>query len=258
MTTPAAAAAALSCAVAAHAGTTTSVSVTVENLLPAGGTALTPTFLGLHDGSFDLFNPGEAVSPGLEEVAELGSTATLTSEFDAATSGGGLSQTAMGGPITGGMQRTASFDTDPTVNRFLNFASMVVPTNDLFIGNPEALEVFAPDGSFNGPITLTIVGGMVWDAGTELNDADAGAAFLEGIDATDGVEEGGVATLFFDDATAEKYLATLVGRTTAPGFEIESTFGQATPIARLTIVPTPGAAAALGLAGVAFASRRRR
>ncbi|MEM8756433.1 MAG: spondin domain-containing protein [Planctomycetota bacterium] len=233
------------------------VSVTFENLLPSGGTAFTPVFFGLSDGSFDLFDPGSPVSAGLEAVAELGSTGTLAAEF-AAADPTGLSATTSTGPIVGGGSAAVDFNvTDPAQARFLSFASMVVPTNDLFVGNPQGIEIFDADGNFNGPITIEIFGSMVWDAGTEVNNADNGAAFLAGIDATQGEVENGTAQLFFDDPGASDYLSTLVGRTTASGFEIESTFDASTPIARLTIVPTPAAMALAPLAGLAMTRRRR-
>ncbi|MEM6749964.1 MAG: spondin domain-containing protein, partial [Planctomycetota bacterium] len=221
------------------------VQVTFENLLAPGSTAFTPVFFGLSDGSFDLFDPGSAASPGLELVAEVGVTGTLESEF-AAAAPGGLSDTT--GLVTGGTSDSVTFNVgDPTVNRFLSFATMVVPTNDLFIGNGNNLgiEVFDAAGNFNGPITIDIFGSQVWDAGTEVNDADNGAAFLQGIDGSLGADQNGVVELFFNDPNADAYLASLLGRTTAPGFDIESTFTSSTPIARLTIVPEPASAGLL-------------
>ncbi|MEO1585584.1 MAG: spondin domain-containing protein [Planctomycetota bacterium] len=235
------------------------VSVTFENLLPSGGTAFTPVFFGLSDGSFDLFDPGSPASLGLEEVAELGSTGTLSAEF-AAADPAGQSATTSTGPIAGGGSASVDFNvTDPAANRFLSFASMVVPTNDLFIGNGNntGIEIFDANGNFNGPITITILGGQVWDAGTEVNNADNGAAFLQGIDATQGEVEGGNVSLFANDPNYIAYLDSLVGRTTAPGFVIESTFRQQTEIARITIVPSPATLAIAPLAGLAMVRRRR-
>ncbi|MGP1272264.1 MAG: spondin domain-containing protein [Phycisphaerales bacterium] len=235
------------------------VSITFENLLPAGGLAFTPVFLGLHDGSFDLFDNGSPASPGLEEVAELGSTGTLAAEF-ASAAPNGYSATTAGGPIVGGGSVTTTLNvTNPADARYFSYASMVVPTNDLFIGNGNnlAFEIFDAAGNFNGPLTITLFGTNVYDAGTEVNNADNGAAFLAGIDATQGEVEGGNVSLFISDPGYIAYLDSLVGRTTAPGFVIESTFSQQTPIARITIVPTPGALAIAPLAGLAVLRRRR-
>ena len=235
------------------------IEVTFENLLASDSNAFTPVFFGVHDGGFDLFDPGGTVSAGLEEVAELGSTGTLAGEF-AGTGGAISSQTTGGGPILGGQDRTVSFDLSAVGGEaFLTFATMVVPTNDLFIGNGNqtGIRVLNSDGSFAGPIVIEILGGQIWDAGTEVNNADNGAAFLSGVDGTAGEAEGGVASLFFNDDNAESYLESLVGRTTAPGFVIGETFGASDVIARITIVPTPGVAA-IGLVALAGAARRRR
>ncbi|MEM9065996.1 MAG: spondin domain-containing protein [Planctomycetota bacterium] len=249
------------CAIAAlasmsHAQT---ISITFENLLPSGGTALTPVFVGLDDGTFNLFNPGGNASAGLELVAEVGQTGTLISEFQLA-SPSGVADTGFGpgGPILGGQSATVDLNAgDATVNRFLSFASMIVPTNDLFIGTPNAIEVFDAGGNFNGPITFEILGSQVWDAGTEVNNADDGAAFLQGIDGGLGTPQNGSIALFFDDPNASSYLDSLIGRTTAPGFDIASTFTSSTAIARVTIVPTPGAIALLPIAGAVSLRRRR-
>ncbi|MEM7629952.1 MAG: spondin domain-containing protein [Planctomycetota bacterium] len=251
------------CAIAAlttlaGAASASDITVSFENLLAPDATAFTPVFFGLDDGSFNLFDPGATASLGLEQVAELGSTGTLTTEFGAA-SPGGLSATTGGGPIIGGGAQSVNFSVgDPTQNRFLSFATMVVPTNDLFIGTPNAIEVFDAAGNFNGPITITIFGSQVWDAGTEVNNADNGAAFLQGIDGAAGEIEGGNVSLFFNDPSAGDYLDSLIGRTTAPGFDIASTFGEQTAIATITIVPSPAAAAVLPIAGLVAARRRRR
>lgn len=245
-------------AVSAPAGAQ-EITVSFENLLAADGTAFTPVFLGLHDGSFDLFNPGGTASAGLEAVAEVGQTGLLTSEFNAAVSGGQATTTSTG-PILGGGSASASFSvTNALENRFLTFATMVVPTNDLFIGNgnPQGIEVFDAAGNFNGPITIEIFGSNVWDAGTEVNNADDGAAFLNGINGAAGTEEGGTIRLFVDVPGYIGYLDSLVGRTTAPGFDIGSTFRADTAIARLTVVPAPASLALAPLAGLVAVRRRR-
>ncbi|MDJ0534183.1 MAG: spondin domain-containing protein [Xenococcaceae cyanobacterium MO_207.B15] len=48
--------------------------VTVENLSPENGGVITPVWFGLHDGSFDTFEVGEAASSGVMYVAEDGVT----------------------------------------------------------------------------------------------------------------------------------------------------------------------------------------
>jgi len=236
------------------------LTIQFENLNPVGGMTFTPAFFGLSDGSFDLFDPGVAVSSELESLAEVGATTPLTTAFTMAP-GTGAAATTPGGPITGGSSRTVDLNVaDPSTTRFLTFASMVVPSNDLFIGNADAMgiELFDAAGNFNGPITIEIFGSNVWDAGSEVNNADDGAAFLQGIDGSMGTDEGGVAGLFFDRPDAGAYLNSLLGRTTAPGFELTSVFTAQDPIARITIVSAPSTLAFAPLAGLTIIRRRRK
>ncbi|MEM6799632.1 MAG: spondin domain-containing protein, partial [Planctomycetota bacterium] len=58
-----------------------SVQVTIESLSPAGGTVLTPIWVGFHDGSFDSYNGNLTSQEGLERVAEDGDTARLSEDF---------------------------------------------------------------------------------------------------------------------------------------------------------------------------------
>lgn len=249
-----------SCAIGALAlnAAAQNVTVTFENVLPSNGMAFSPVFLGLHNGSFDPVNSGAVASQGIEDVAELGNSAALTAEFAAAVPGG-LSQTAGSGPITGGNSASANFAVgDPAQARFLTFASMFVPSNDLFIGNDNGIEIFDAAGNFVGPFTITIFGSQVWDAGTEVNNATNGAAFLEGVDVSFGADEGGTVGLFLDRPDAAAYLASITGQTTAPGFTLGSTFAAGTAIAQITVVPAPSAMAAMTLALGAAGRRRRR
>jgi len=63
------------------------VKVKIDNLSPTGGLYFTPVWVGFHDGGFDLYDRGAAVTEGVERFAEDGSFATLISEFAAASSG---------------------------------------------------------------------------------------------------------------------------------------------------------------------------
>ncbi|MCI0536821.1 MAG: spondin domain-containing protein, partial [Verrucomicrobiales bacterium] len=174
------------------------VIVTVENLAPMNGTYLTPMWLGFHNGSFDLFNPGSGASAGLESVAEDGATTTLTSEFTASGAGSVQSVTA-GGPIAPGQRRSVRVSLDPASlgDRYFSFASMVIPSNDAFIGNadPHAHAVFNMAGDFVGG-SWVVTGGQVYDAGTEVNDeVPASTAFLGQTTANTGMNENGTIKL---------------------------------------------------------------
>jgi len=160
--------------------------VSIENFAAADGFFLTPLWVGLHDGSFDLFDVGAAASPGLELLAEMGDASTLSTEF--AQPGRiqiplpGINNPAgFGGApvIDPGETATAPITpVNPASYPYLSFASMVIPSNDAFIGNgdPLAYRIFNNDGTFAGPVSIDILGSDIWDAGTEVNNT-MGAAF---------------------------------------------------------------------------------
>ena len=234
-----------------------SLSVTVTNNQPAGGFSLTPVFLGLHDGSFDAFAVGSLASttPGIEEIAELGDTGVMTARFDAEQPGGVSATFASGMPPVFQPGESATLTLDAAGNRFLSAASMVVPTNDLFVGVDD-LVLFDDAGNFNGPITLEFFGSDVYDAGTEVNDINDGPAFVVGVDATLGTAESNPISDFFDDAGAASFLDSIVG-TQTPAGEITRTFGSGDLLYTITIVPEPAAAGLLAAGGLLLARRRR-
>ncbi len=251
-------------ALAAGTASASNVNITFENLQPAGGLSFTPLWIGIHNNTFNNFDPGSPASDfdGIEQIAELGDVsaqsarnlATQADAFDGVLFGPGAP------PVFGpGESSSMTYDVgDATINRYFSYASMVVPTNDLFIGNGNAVEIFDADGNFLGPITIEIFGSNVWDAGTEVNDIENGPAFIPGQDAEEGAEEGGVITSFLSQDGAADYLTSIVGVETAAGDTISTTFGEADLIARITIVPSPGGVVAFAALGLAAAARRRR
>ncbi len=167
---------------------TQDVIVTVESLAPWGGFYFSPVWLGFHDGSFDLFDIGGLGGLKVERLAEDGDASVIQTEFAEAVGGdkGGIDLvlTAPEGleaaPIFDpGDMASVKVTVDPNTNRYLSYMSMVVPSNDAFIGNhdPHAIELFDAAGHFKGKKIVTILGSMVWDAGTELNN-EMQAGFL--------------------------------------------------------------------------------
>jgi len=165
--------------------TATTVRFSVKNQAPTGGMFLTPVWLGVHDGSFDLFNAGDAASMGIERMAEDGDFAALAADFEAADVG--IGQVVLnpegfaGAPLFDpGFSTVGLLQLDASQHRYLSYASMLVPSNDAFIANdnPMAYPLFDDSGNFTGPVSVSISGQQVWDAGTEAN-TESDAAFFD-------------------------------------------------------------------------------
>ncbi|MEL7077588.1 MAG: spondin domain-containing protein [Cyanobacteria bacterium J06582_2] len=179
------------------------VTVTVENLSPENGTPITPLWVGLHNGEFDTYDRGRPASAGLESLAEDGATDGIAAEF--LDSGMGFvegtipgNDGANPGVIDVGETTSLTFTVDRSLasSRYLNYAAMVLPSNDAFIanGNPLAHEIFDADGNFLGA-DFIVSGEEVIDAGTEINDeAEDSTAFFGQAAPNTGDTETGVVT----------------------------------------------------------------
>ncbi len=183
--------------------------LTVRNTSDFGGTATTPFYFGFHDGSFDLFNSGEAASPGLERLAEDGIFGvdpddgfTTVAEERLAVSPDSQGAAVTGttpagtpGPIAAGTQgSTIVTINDGALNQYVSFGAMILPSNDAFVGTDDAIRLFDDSGRFVGAQTVVFEGSDVYDAGTEVN-TELDAAFINQTAPDTGVDEGGVVTL---------------------------------------------------------------
>ena len=207
------------------------VFVRVENVQEAGsGFFFTDLWAGLHNGDFDLFNIGEAPSPGLENIAENGGNTILQDEFAQP----GRLQTDNPGPdpIAPGTTRVETIQViDASAYPYLSFASMILPSNDVFFGNeaPDAYPIFDADGTPLGPVTIEITGADLLDAGTEANTATGLPFIIDGgnmeteTETTDGI------SALNDDLT--DYL----GLENVPGATIDSPIAPDEVVARITI-----------------------
>ncbi|MEO1132524.1 MAG: spondin domain-containing protein [Cyanobacteria bacterium J06639_1] len=175
------------------------MAVTVTNLQPADGLLLTPVFLTPQNGVYDMFDVGSPASENVERLIEDGTTQP---RIDAAINSGGVSNEATatdGGPIAPGESRTVEFTvtSDNDLTQFLSYMSMVIPSNDAFIGNddPQEIDLFDSDGNpipRQGATAIVVTGDDVLDGGTEVNDeAESSTAALGQADPDTGTDEGG-------------------------------------------------------------------
>lgn len=221
------------------------ITISVENTLGEGGTFLTPVWFGFQDAAnsdFDLYTRGEAVSTGLERLAEDGNVNALATEFSQQAGRNGVDATVFGlaqgapGPIDPGETATftlnVNFD-DVGVGNFV-WATMIIPSNDAFLaspGNPLSDPIFSSDGSFLGPIEILRFGSDVLDAGSEVN-TELDAAFLNQMGANTGITENGVVTLHpgfnGSEGNPDGGDINILGGTTAAGTVIDPAVGDFT------------------------------
>ncbi len=227
-----------------------SLRVQVENLMPDNGLYLTPFWLGFHNGDFDIFNFGEAASPGLESLAEDGSTAAISEELTTQvmnttditlTDPDGF----VGAPVfEPGNSETVIVEVDPLGGSYFSYASMVIPSNDAFIANedPMAHRIFNSLGQYTGDVSFTVYGRQITDAGTEMN-TEMDAAFLNQSAPNTGASEGGGVEFHsgFNGSRANPGVQpmNILGGTTAAGTTVDADTAdftaQNTAVAKISV-----------------------
>jgi hypothetical protein len=240
------------------------VTVTIENLAPADSISFAPLRLGFHNGTFDAFNNGEVAGSAIISIAEGGSGLPSPlvpgpgwfEAFAAAEPQAVLG--SVGGALLPGATASDTFLVDTSVNPFFTFGTMVIPSNDFFLGNdsPTAFQLFDAAGN----LLITAIDQRaddIWDAGSELFDP-AAAAFLVGGNNDLRTPQGGVVNFNFTE------LSGFDGLTTAAGYVFDSQLAAGTEVYRITFtvqsVPEPASVGlvGLGVAGLAAARRLRR
>lgn len=122
---------------------------------------MTPPNFAAHDRSFDLFERGQAASPGVEAVAENGLVPVLAAELQANVDDAGLGVSGVGAsaPIAPGDSVTFTFTTE---EEYFTVLSMLICTNDGFAAvDSTRLPVDVGESK-----TYRL---RDWDAGTEIN-----------------------------------------------------------------------------------------
>ena len=199
-----------------------SYTVTVENV--TANQPMSPLALMVHDESFALFRVGEPASVALENLAESGSNSDLLSlqnsgdDISFAVSGNGL--------ILPGASDAISFTLSSDELGYLSLASMLVNTNDAFVGETGLdLGSLAVGERFEMAMN-------VWDAGTEADDESAAsipgpAAGGEGFNPTR------------DDVDRVSFHAGVITADDGlSGSALDATHRFASPAALLTIIRT--------------------
>lgn len=234
------------------------ITITVKNLAPVNSVSFAPLRFGFHNGSFDAFDNGEAPGAAIISIAEGGSGADWFPAFAAADPTAVLGSTS-GAQTPGTSQTTLTFRVNTALNPFFTFASMVVPSNDHFIGNDDAQEYRLFD--LSGNLLLSQINQSasdIWDGGSEIVDP-AAAAFLVGGTNALRTAQNGVVNFNFSE------LAQYNGLQTAAGYTFESNLFADTPIYEINFsvaaVPEPSTWAMLiigfGLTGAAMRRRTR-
>lgn len=246
----------------------TKLNITFENLAPNAGFFFTPVYGAFHGNTgFDIFTEGQAASSVFERLAEDGNFDPLRIDREANfPNSQGFAINAGVGPI--GPQSSASFmiDVNGSINSHFVFATMLIPSQDGFIGLDQSVELFDSNGDFLAPFSLTFGASDIFDAGTEDNSDNDNVAFLNQAGPDLGADENGVVTRHtgLSDAILDAGLVGPNGDIVFSRDAADFTQGNFGPVARITVTavnvsePSSMAVLGLGLLGVVAMRQRRK
>ena len=146
-------------ALAAAAGSAQAADVSVKLTNLTHGIYFTPFMVAAHGSGTDLFEPGEAASQSLKQMAECGDLSGVEADLNAV--GADLAKNPAGGALAPGTATTATLTTSDGNDR-LSLVAMLLPTNDGFVGL-DSKAIPAEAGSHTYYLDA-------WDAGSEANN----------------------------------------------------------------------------------------
>ena len=162
-----------------------SISVELTNL--TNGSYFTPVLIAAHNKHLDLFEAGEPASAELQAMAEGGDLTGLVEIV--ADGGGNYVENPAAGLLAPGQKTSATLSTHGRHNNRLSITTMVLPSNDGFVGL-DSLRIPRKPGTYTYYLNA-------YDAGTEANNEiinGGGAPGVEGIPAAPGGDGGTGAT----------------------------------------------------------------
>lgn len=151
--------------------------VTVSNV--SGSTTfplnMSPVAWALHGDSWAAFTLGSDASPGLESLAEDGSSTKLLSEWSASSM---VSSSGVAGTAPFGAGSSVTFQAMPdTTHRYLSIAAMLVPSNDTFASlGPIGVALLDTAGNprSDSDIATDVMTNLAaYESGTEANQGSA-------------------------------------------------------------------------------------
>ena len=237
------------------------IQITVTNDQTAGGVALAPVWFGVQNGSFNVFSQGVRPARKLLPWPNSATRRRFLTCLPATVRKRHFSREEACAQFLPGQSNSTILNvSDPSVDRYLSFAGMVVPSNDFFMGNATPLQIFNSVGSFAGPVTIQVYGSDIWDSDTEQQSTTTGLTFIQGQTPGSGTQiTDGSITPFLTEPGAASFLQSITGLTTVAGYQISHEFGANTPIATIYIssVPEPSSALLLGVGATAVLAVKR-